>query len=465
MKNNLLISILLTSSLLTYIYRNRFITRINTYWNSQVNKTIKIDEGRNISFQQDKYSLNLYSNDNYFDDIIHYIYNRFSDKINDLIYNEEKIYTYNDWKYRRDNKEHSKMKIIIPHECDFDFIYNDHKIYINLSIIKDNNNNIIKLLESSDCSTYETIFKKLTIKSDTKDILIDLIDEAKTSIKKQYDKYKTKTKETIRIFYYKKDYWSLLSKSPKRPIDTIYLVKDQKENMIKEIQSFFSEDMRNTYLSFGIPYKSVWMIHGPPGSGKTTTIKALASELDCDLFILPIMKDMLDTDFVSAFSYINDQESNKRIIVIEDVDTFFDDRKEGDKNNGITLQGFLNCLDGFTCMEGTVLFLTANKPEVLDYAFIRSCRIDHKIELDYADKYQTKNMFQKFLPDQCDRFKDFYSLIQHKQYTTAVLQEFLFYNRKCENILELLDKFNEIYEKNEPKNFEILKEENKNFYS
>ena len=74
-------------------------------------------------------------------------------------------------------------------------------------------------------------------------------------------------------------------------------------------------------------------------------------------------------------------------------------------------------------------------------------------------------MFHQFLPDQCDRFEEFYSLIQHKQYTTAVLQEFLFYNRKCENILELLDKFNEIYEKNEPKNFEILKEENKNFYS
>ena len=69
MKTNLLISILFTSSLLTYIYRNRFITQINTYWNSRENKTIKkIDEDRNISFQQDKYSLNLYSNDNYFDD-------------------------------------------------------------------------------------------------------------------------------------------------------------------------------------------------------------------------------------------------------------------------------------------------------------------------------------------------------------------------------------------------------------
>merc|ERR1711939_703177 len=98
-------------------YRNRFITQINTYWNSRENKTIKkINEDRNISFQQDKYSLNLYSNDKYFDDIIHYIYNRSPEKINDFIYNEETIYTYNDWKYRRENREHNKIKIIKPHE-------------------------------------------------------------------------------------------------------------------------------------------------------------------------------------------------------------------------------------------------------------------------------------------------------------------------------------------------------------
>ena len=133
--------------------------------------------------------------------------------------------------------------------------------------------------------------------------------------------------------------------------------------------------------------------------------------------------------------------------------------------NGITLQAFLNCLDGFTCVEGTMLFLTANKPELLDYAMIRSCRIDNKLKLDYANEYQAKKMFQTFLPDQMDQFDEFYNTIKHKEFTTAALQEFLFYNRDCDNILSIIDKFNQIIDNNDPKNFEIVKDENKNFYS
>ena len=117
------------------------------------------------------------------------------------------------------------------------------------------------------------------------------------------------------------------------------------------------------------------LVTGTLGTGKTSVIKSISSELDCDLFVLPVTKTMLDSNFVDAFNYINDKSDKNRIVVIEDIDTMFEERKEGDKNNGITMQGFLNCLDGFTCIEGTLVFLTANKPEVLDNAMIRSCRI------------------------------------------------------------------------------------------
>ena len=124
--------------------------------------------------------------------------------------------------------------------------------------------------------------------------------------------------------------------------------------------------------------------------------------------------------------------------MIEYIDSLFDEtRKKNDDSNGITLQAFLNCLDGFTCVEGTMLFLTANKPEVLDFAMVRSCRIDNKIKLDYADKYQTETMFHVFFPEKKELFESFYREIRHKEYTTAMLQEFLFYNRECENILEV----------------------------
>ena len=169
---------------------------------------------------------------------------------------------------------------------------------------------------------------------------------------------------------------------------------------------------------------------------------------------------------IDAFSYINDKEDKKRIIVLEDIDCMFDtERKEGDDKNMITLQALLNCLDGHTCVEGTLLFMTANNPEKLDYAMIRSCRIDYKLELGYADKYQTKSIYDTFLPKQKDYFSKFYQKINHMDFTTAMLQEFLFYNRKCENIVDLMDQFTEIIEKNNPKNYEILKDVNKNFYS
>jgi len=451
-----------------WLYKNTYLeTKINTILNYSNTKIEKIKENKIVKFNNEN-KLVIYSNENFYDSVVKYLYKKYPDKINSFYYDEEKIFTFNEWRYRRKEKP-KNVKLLKPEECNFDIYYNyegeENKINIDLSYVLDSQGTIMKVFESQDCSSYEILLSKIVASSQNKQALISFIDNAKEDIKKDYNEHKKCSKETMRIYYYKKDYWALLSKAPKRPIETIYLKEGQRDSILSYINEFFSTETRNIYLSFGIPYKSVSLIYGPPGSGKTSIIKGIASALDCDLYILPITKDMLDQDFVSAFSYINDNEDKEKIIVIEDVDTYFDERKEGDKNNGITLQGFLNCLDGFTCVEGTMLFLTANKPEVLDYAVIRSCRIDHKIELDYADKYQTKEMFEKFLPDQKDKFKEFYNTIKHKEFTTAALQEFLFYNRKCKNILEIVDKFTEIVEKNDPKNFEVLKEENKNFYS
>ena len=121
-------------------------------------------------------------------------------------------------------------------------------------------------------------------------------------------------------------------------------------------------------------------------------------------------------------SFLEEKEDKKRIIVIEDIDSIFSERKKNDELNGITLQGLLNCFDGFSCLEGTLLFITANNPSVLDYAMLRSCRIDHKFHLDYADEYQTKCIFETIFEEKKELFPKFYNFLSNKKYTTAMLQ-------------------------------------------
>jgi ATP-dependent 26S proteasome regulatory subunit len=212
-----------------------------------------------------------------------------------------------------------------------------------------------------------------------------------------------------------------------------------------------------------MPYKQIIMLYGIPGSGKTSTITTIASYFDCDIYTIPISKELTDYGLIDAFSYINDKEDKKRIIVLEDLDCIFDKRKEGDEYNMVTLQSLLNCLDGHTCVEGTLLFMTANNPDKMDSAMIRSCRIDYKLELGYADEYQTKNIYSTFLPNQLNNFDKFYQKISHKDFTTAMLQEFLFYNRKYDNILDHISKFIDIIAKNDPEQLKPDKKE-KNIY-
>jgi len=399
------------------------------------------------------------------DEILKYIGVKYGDEISSFNYSVEKIYHFNEFRFRRKEKP-VDYKVLQPNDCEMTIIYKGEPIDIKFGMVRDHRKNPIKFMSADNCCSSEEFVTKLELWSDSKELLTDFADEANKWCEEEIKKLKSCSKETMNIYYYKKDYWTLLSKSPKRPSSTVYLKENQRETIMEITNKFFSPDTRGIYLSFGIPYKSVQLVHGPPGTGKTSLIKSIASDLDCDLYILPISKDMLDTNLVDAFSYIADNEEKERIIVIEDIDTLFDEnRKKDDNSNGITLQAFLNCLDGFTCVEGTMLFLTANKPEVLDYAMIRSCRIDNKIKLDYADEYQTRCMFQTFLPDQKKKFKEFYKEIRHKEYTTAMLQEFLFYNRECEDIMTIIDKFIDIVEKNDPKTFEVIKDEQKNFYS
>ena len=400
-------------------------------------------------------TVTIYNNESFYNTVLHYLFTHYKDKIENFDYKHSTLIKSYDWRERR-----KENYVKICHPCDGRYIINYKNKDITLCLETLKQNGIYeKMVVPQGCSTNKDIILKMltiSIDDDDKEFLIQFIDTTNEFCENEMKhKFKSdKVSKTIEIHYWRKDFWNLLFKCPKRPLETLYLKQGQKEELIETVSEFYSENTQDEYIKYGIPYKQVVLIYGIPGSGKTSAIRTIASHFDADVYVIPVSKELTDYGLIDAISYMEEKEDKKRIIIIEDIDCIFTNRKKGDDENHISLQGLLNCFDGFSCVEGTLLFLTANHPEVLDDAVLRSCRIDKRFELGHADEYQTKSIFEMMLPDQKDHFQKFYKKIESKQFTTAMLQEFLFYNRKCENIYDKLHGFFEIIEKNKSGNYE-----------
>ena len=70
------------------------------------------------------------------------------------------------------------------------------------------------------------------------------------------------------------------------------------------------------------------MLYGVPGSGKTSTINTIASHFDCDIYTIPVSKELTDYMLIDAIASLEGKEEKKRIIVIEDIDSIFTNRSK-----------------------------------------------------------------------------------------------------------------------------------------
>ena len=82
--------------------------------------------------------------------------------------------------------------------------------------------------------------------------------------------------------------------------------------------------------------------------------KLLNTQLEkCDACIcnLNINSELTENDMIRAVTAASNTEKTS-ILVIEDIDCIFTDRKEGDcVKNKVTMNGILNCLDGFKILK------------------------------------------------------------------------------------------------------------------
>ncbi|KAG9010680.1 hypothetical protein FRB94_010157 [Tulasnella sp. JGI-2019a] len=210
--------------------------------------------------------------------------------------------------------------------------------------------------------------------------------------------------------------WRWNGARQKRPLSSIVLERGVKDMLMADARDFLASE--EWYADRGIPFRRGYLLHGVPGSGKTSLIHAVAGALGLDIYVISLSsKGMNDT----TLSNLMGRVPQRCIVLLEDLDAAFTrgvsrdatstgvpskmatapakkDTSAGDDTNSLSLSGLLNSLDGVAASEGRILFATTNHIERLDPALSRPGRMDVWIDFKHASKWQAEGIFLNFFP-------------------------------------------------------------------
>jgi len=245
--------------------------------------------------------------------------------------------------------------------------------------------------------------------------------------------------------------WSHQKTIEARPLSSVILDPSIKDKLIGDMEEFLGEETKEFYKKHGIPYRRSYLLHGSPGSGKTSVIQAIAGHYERSLcFIQPTNKKITDDSFKTAMSCL----PASAIVVLEDIDALFqkDRSKQESNSSSLTFSGLLNGLDGVDSANGQLIFMTTNFREKLDSALIRPGRVDLHVRFPWSTKFQMEEYFRQYYPEADNKLAVSFALKltsmlrqDQQNVSTSSLQHFFVTNRK-HTAEETLSKINEIFE-------------------
>lgn len=206
--------------------------------------------------------------------------------------------------------------------------------------------------------------------------------------------------------------------SPHKNFDQLFF--DNKQNVLEVLKKFKEGKLYPSH--FGMDNKLGILLHGPPGTGKTSFITCVANYLQRDVFLINLTKVEQQNDLECIFQPENylkyvfvfeeldcipevvkirdgtvDLDIKSRIKEIEQnyfqmignvkdssqqKEMFSKMKKEiNELKNSINLSYLLQKLDGVESANNRIIIATTNHPEFIDPALLRPGRFDIKLNL------------------------------------------------------------------------------------
>ncbi|XP_024528832.1 cell division control protein 48 homolog C [Selaginella moellendorffii] len=163
--------------------------------------------------------------------------------------------------------------------------------------------------------------------------------------------------------------------------------------VVEELKSCISRCITPSEMckKLGVRTSAGFLLHGPPGCGKTLIAKAAASYAEANFISVKgpelLRKYLGDSEEQVRILFRRARECSPCVICLDEVDSLCPKRgTDGNTAVDRVVNQFLVEMDGLQELNGVIVIATTNRIEAVDEAFLRPGRLGHHVRIPLPDE-------------------------------------------------------------------------------